>query len=83
MAKDKGQQPLELELPKKSTKKRKGYYIPKEIIDYIKAESDRLTTDDNIVSENDVLTAIVICYQKTATIDGDGGAAYETIEKSS
>lgn len=82
MTDNKGQQPLELELPPKSTKKRKGYYIPKDIIKYIKDESDRLTTDDNIVSENDVFTAIVRCYQKTAIIDGEGGPAYDVIEKS-
>ncbi len=73
--------PIELELPEKSTKKRKGYYIPQDIIDYIKDESTRLTTAENDVSENDVLTAIVRCYQKTSTIDGEGGAAYITDQK--
>jgi len=84
MSINKGQQPLELELPDKSTKMRKGYYIPKEIIKYIKDESDRLTIKADpskgikakIVSENDVLTAIVICYQKMTVIDGDDKPAY-------
>ena len=70
MSINKGQQPLELELPKKSTKKRKGYYIPLEIIEYIKDEADRLTKPKKPVSENDVLTAIVRCYQKTSTSKG-------------
>ncbi len=83
MSTDKGQEPLELELPKKSTKMRKGYYIPKDIVEYIKDESDRLTTDDKFVSENDVFIAIVRCYQKTSMIDGDGGAAYDVIKRSS
>ena len=86
MSINQGQQPLELELPEKSTKMRKGYYIPKDIIDYIKNESDRLSTPGSpgtkkkIVSENDVLTAIVICYQKMATIDGEGGPAYDAVK---
>ena len=87
MTDNKGQQPLELELPPKSTKKRKGYYIPQDIIKYIKDESDRLSTpgppgtEKNIVSENDVLTAIVRCYQKMSVIDGEGGPAYDTSTK--
>mgnify|MGYP003631019676 CR=1 FL=1 len=80
MSINQGQQPLELELPLKSTKKRKGYYIPRDIIKYIKDESDRLTTEENIVSENDVLTAIVRCYQKTANIEGEGGPAYDVVK---
>ena len=78
MSISKGQQPLELELPKKSTKKRKGYYLDLDIIDYIKGQADDVSTEDDAVSENDVLTAIVRCYQKTATIDGESGAAYES-----
>jgi len=76
------QMPIELELPEKSTKKRKGYYLPQDIIDYIKDESERLSTvKKDPVSENDVFIAIVRCYQKTSTIDGDGGAAYITSQK--
>ena len=80
MSKNQGQQPLELELPPKSTKKRKGYFLPQDVIDYIKDESERLTEPGKIVSENDVFTAIVRCYQKTATIDGEGGPAYDVVK---
>jgi len=73
MTEKQSQSPLELELPEKVTKKNKGYYISTDIIQYIKDEADRLD-----VSENDIFTAIVRCYQKMATIDGEGGPAYET-----
>ena len=87
MSTNQGQQPLELELPEKSTKKKKGYYLSQEIIDYIKDESDRLSipgspgTKKKIVSENDVLTAIIICYQKMTVIKGEGGPAYDAVSK--
>ena len=70
------QQPLELEIPEKVAKKKKGYYIPVWIINFIKDESDRLG-----VSENDIFTAIVRCYQKTSVITTEGGPAYEQHDK--
>lgn len=84
MSINQGQQSLELELSKKIPKKKKGYYLPQDIIKYIKDESDRLTIKAdpkagikaNIVSENDVFVAIVRCHQKTATIAGDDKPAY-------
>lgn len=72
MSVNKGQQPLDLELPPKSNKQRKGYYLPPDVIDYVKGESDRLSSPDGPganqgkVSENDVLTAIIRSYQKMA-----------------
>tara|TARA_R110002096_G_C14661910_1_gene728301 strand:- start:2057 stop:2302 length:246 start_codon:yes stop_codon:yes gene_type:complete len=80
MSKNKGQQPLDLDIPKKIAKKNKGYYLPEEeIIDFVKDEAKRLKT-----SENEVLVAIVRFYQKAQkanTIDGDAGAAYDTTNK--
>lgn len=75
MSKNTGQQALDLELPKKIAKKNKGYYLPEEIIDFVKDEAKRLDA-----SENDVFTAIVRYYQKSYNLDGTG-ADYETSNK--
>ena len=82
-------QHFEKELPRKVIKKTKGYYLPIDVIEFVKAESARLSIKPDpekkivgeLVSENDVLTAIVRCYQKTSMIDGDGGPVYETESK--
>lgn len=79
-------QQFEKELPRKVIKKTKGYYLPIDVIEFVKDESARLSIKPDpekkivgeLISENDVLTAIVRCYQKTSMIDGDGGPAYET-----
>lgn len=55
---DKGQMSLDLEIPKKVTKKQKGYYIPVAMIQFIKDEAERLGC-----SQNDIFTALVVQYQ--------------------
>ena len=62
---NKGQQALELEIPKKVQKKNKGYYLAHSIIDFIKDESKRLKC-----SENDIFTAIVVQYQDSIGYKG-------------
>lgn len=63
-----GHQLIKLFLPEKSTKKRKGYYIPQDVIDFIKSVADKLSapgpsgSKKELVSENDVLTAIIRSY---------------------
>lgn len=65
---NKGQQALNLEIPKKVLKKNKGYYLDDDIIMFIKGEAKRLKC-----SENAIFTAIVVQYQDS--IGYKGGAA--------
>lgn len=81
MSKDTGQHPLELELPKKILKKNKGYYLPQDVIDFIKDVSSARTKPKQPVSENDVLVAIVRFYQKASNLDANTGASYDVTPK--
>ena len=55
---NKGQQALDLKIPKKVVKKQKGFYLAESMIKFIKDEATRLKC-----SENDVITAIIVQYQ--------------------
>ena len=65
---NKGQQALDLEIPKKVAKKNKGYYLAESIIQFIKDEAKRLNC-----SENDVITAIVVQYQDSIGYKAEDG----------
>ena len=55
---------LNLEIPKKVLKKAKNYYLPDDIIEFIKKTAGDLTEFNGvIVSENEVLIAIVNYYR--------------------
>ncbi len=62
---NKGQQALDLEIPKKVQKKSKGYYISLDHIQFIKDEADRL-----VCSENEIITAIIVQYQDSIGYKG-------------
>lgn len=49
---------LEIELPERIEKRQKSYYIPKDVIEFLKKEAERLGA-----SENDVLTGVVNFYR--------------------
>jgi len=65
---NKGQMPLDLEIPKKVVKKNKGYYLAEDIIQFVKDEAKRLKC-----SENDVFTAIVVQYQDSIGYKAEDG----------
>ncbi len=62
---NKGQQALDLEIPKKVQKKNKGYYLGEDIIQFVKNEAKRLKC-----SENAIFTAIVVQYQDSIGYKG-------------